>query len=157
MVNPRVKARIEARIQERVAYCVEFELKDPRATFITVTRVEVSDDLSSAKVFYSVYGTEGDKSRAAHMLEDATGFVRKQVGRVLRTRYIPALRWIYDDSIEHAARMHRTIQEALEKDRAIHPGAHAELPPGEPAAKPDEVEREYLDFLQAQEDEEGRP
>ncbi|HEX6885194.1 MAG TPA: 30S ribosome-binding factor RbfA [Planctomycetota bacterium] len=156
MTNPRVKARIEARIQERVAYCVEFELKDPRATFITITRVEITDDLSSAKVFYSVYGTEGEKSRTAHMLEDASGFVRKQVARVLRLRRVPALRWIYDDSVERTAEMHRTIQEALDKDRAINPTAHAELPrpPAEADAK-QELEREYLDFLQAQEDEDG--
>ncbi len=151
MVNPRSKARVEARIQERVAHCVEFELNDPRATFITITRVEASDDLSSAKIFYSVYGTEGEKSRTAHMLEDATGFVKKQVGRVLKTRRIPALRWVYDDSIELAARMHDTIQEALERDRAINPAAHTELPA--PAPKEPEVEHEYLDFLQAREDE----
>ena len=154
MTNPRVKARIEARIQERVAYCVEFELKDPRATFITITRVELSDDLSSAKVFYSVYGTEGDKTRTAHMLEDASGFVRKQVARILKMRRIPALRWIYDDSIERTAEMNKAIQQALEKDRAINPNAHTDLPPPEPEAKDDEVDKEYLDFLQAQEDEE---
>jgi ribosome-binding factor A len=157
MTNPRVKARIEARIHERVAYCVEFELKDPRATFITITRVEISDDLSSAKIFYSVYGTEGDKSRTAHMLEDATGFVKKQVGRVLQTRRIPALRWIYDDSIERSAEMHKTISEALEKDRAINPAAHEEIPRPPEDAPEAELDREYLDFLQAQEDEEPEP
>lgn len=156
MVNPRSKARIEARIHERVAHCVEFELADPRAAFITITKVEASDDLSSAKVFYSVYGTEGDKSRVARMLADASGFVRKQVGRVLQTRRIPALQWIYDDSIELAARMERTIQEALERDRAIHPEAHAEIPPPPPEPPQKEIEREYLDFLNAQEEEEGK-
>src|SRR6185295_6855442 len=135
MVNPRSKARIEARIQERAAYCVEFELNDPRSTFITITRVEVSDDLSSAKIFYSVYGTEGDKSRTARMLEDASGFVRNKVGRVLKTRRIPALRWIYDDSIEETARMQATIREALEHDRTINPAAHSELSPPEPEKK----------------------
>jgi len=154
MINPRSKARIAARIQERVAHCIEFELNDPRSTFITVTRVEVSDDLSIAKIFYSVYGTEGDKSRTAHMLEGATGFVRRQVGRVLKTRFIPDLRWIYDDSIERAAHMNDVIQEAIEKDRAINPAAHSEIPPPPPAEKPDELDKEYLDFLQAQEDEE---
>jgi len=157
MTNPRVKARIEARIQERVAHCVEFELNDPRATFITITRVEVSDDLSSAKVFYSVYGSEGDKSRTAHMLDDATGFVKRQLGRVLKTRRVPGLRWIYDDSIERTAQMHATIQEALEKDRALNPSAHADIPKPEPAKQDDELDREYLDFLNAQEGEEGAP
>lgn len=156
MVNPRSKARVEARIHERVAHCVAFELNDPRATFITITRVEASDDLSSAKIFYSVYGTEGDKSRTAHMLEDATGFVKKQVGRVLKTRRIPALRWIYDDSIERAAQMHDTIQAALERDRAINPAAHSDVATPPPEPKAPDVDREYLDFLQAQEDEEQK-
>jgi len=157
MVNPRSKARIEARIQERVAHCVEFELNDPRATFLTITRVEVSDDLSTAKVFYSVYGTEGDKTRTAHMLESASGFVRKQVARVLKTRRVPALRWIYDDSIERTAHMTQVIHDALEHDRAINPAAHSEIPPTEEQPAGDELDREYLDFLQAQEDEEGDP
>jgi ribosome-binding factor A len=156
MTSPRVKARIEARIHERVAHCVEFELNDPRATFITITRVELSDDLSSAKIYYSVFGTDGDKSRTAHMLEDASGFVRKQLARVLQMRRVPELRWFHDDSIEQAARMHQTIQEALEKDRAIHPGAHAEIPPPPPEEKSNDVDREYLDFLNAQEEEEGK-
>ena len=153
MIKPRVKARIEARIKERVAYCVGFELNDPRATFITITRVEVSDDLASARVFYSVYGSPGDKARTARMLDDASGFVRRKLGRVLRTRRIPALSWIYDDSIEYASRMNKTIRDALEKDRAINPEAHPGLPPVE-AQEPDEVEREYLDFLESQEEEE---
>jgi len=124
MVNARTKAKIEARIHERAAYCVEFELNDPRAAFITITRVEVSSDLATAKIFYSMIGDEGDRSRVAHMLEDASGFVRRQVGRVLRTRRIPKLRWFFDDSIERAQNMDRAIRAALERDREINPGAH---------------------------------
>ena len=153
MVNPRSKARVEARIQERVAHCVAFELNDPRAAFITVTRVEATDDLSTARIFYSVLGTEGDKSKAAHMLESATGFVRKQVGRVLRTRFIPALRWVYDDSSEVSAQMQQSIQDALAKDRAINPAAHADLPRPKGSVQADEAELEYLDFLNQQEEE----
>lgn len=155
MVNPRSKARIEARIRERIAHAIEFELKDPRSTFITLTRVEVSDDLSIATVFYSVYGTTGDRSRAAHMLESASGFLRKQLGRVLRTRRIPQLRWIYDDSIEYQAEMERKIHAAIEHDREVHPGAHAEIET-EPEEPGDPTEREYLEFLEAQEEEDER-
>jgi ribosome-binding factor A len=153
MTNPRVKARIEARIHERAAHCVEFELNDPRSALITITRVELSDDLSLATLCYSVYGSEGDKNRVARMLVDASGFIRKKIGGILRMRRIPELRWIYDDSIEYSARMGQTIQEALEKDRAIHPGAHAEIPP--PPADDKIVDQEYLDFLSAQEEEDG--
>lgn len=157
MTNPRSKARIEARIHERVAYCIGFELSDPRASFITVTKVEITDDLLTARVFYSVLGTRGDRTRVEHMLESATGFIRKQVGRVLKTRFIPDLKWIYDDSAERAAELQSKIQEALEKDRAINPAAHAELPRPKGAQTEEDVEREYREFLQAQEDEEGEP
>ena len=150
MANARAKARIEARIRERVAYCVEFELNDPRAAFITVTGVDVSPDLSIAKVLYSVYGSQGDKSKAAHMLDDATGFIRKQVGRVLRTRRIPQLKWIYDDSIEFQADMERKIAGALEHDREINPAAHPELAAAPEPDDESEVDREYLDFLGVQ-------
>ena len=155
MANPRTRAKIEARIRERVAYCVEFELNDPRAAFITVTGVEISSDLSIAKVFYSVYGSKGEKSKAAHMLEDASGFVRKQLGRVLKTRRIPQIRWIYDDSAEVQEQVERAISTALQQDREINPEAHQEL--GEldvEEAEDDEIDREYLDFLNAQEEEE---
>ena len=154
MTNSRAKARIEARIKERAAYCVEFELNDPRATFITITSVEVSSDLSSARILYSVYGTEADKTKTAHMLENAAGFVQKQIGRVLRTRRIPRITWVYDDSIERAADMQKKIHAALEHDKEINPAAHPELAAGGAPPEGDEIDREYLDFLEAQEEEE---
>ena len=157
MTNPRSKARIEARIHERAAYCVGFELNDPRSAFITITRVEITDDLLLATIFYSVLGTRGDRTKAGHMLTSATGFIKRQVGRVLHTRRIPELRWIYDDSVERSAEVQQKIQEALEKDRAINPAAHAELPRPKGSEGVDEVTSEYRDFLQAQEDEEGEP
>lgn len=153
MANPRTKARIEARIHERVAYCLEFELNDPRGSFLTVTKVELSSDLTVAKVWYSVLGGQSERARVARMLEDATGFVRKQIGRVLRMRRIPRLAWVYDDSIEYAADVERKIGEALRHDREINPAAHPELstlPPGE--AEAEEIEDEYEDFLDAQEE-----
>jgi ribosome-binding factor A len=134
MANPRTKARIEARIRERVAHCVEFELNDPRAAFITISRVEISADLSISKIYYTVMGSEGDKRRVARMLEDATGFVRRQVGRVLRTRRVPRLTWFYDDSIEFAENMNNTIAQAIARDREINPDAHLHETPEIPEA-----------------------
>jgi ribosome-binding factor A len=140
MANPRTMARIAARIQERAAYCLQFELRDPRAGFVTITRVELSNDLSLAKVHYSVLGDDGDRSRVAHMLEHAAGFVQRQVSRVLHMRRPPALRFVYDDSIETASHIDQLIREARERDRRIDPTlaereAHeAELAARRPAA-----------------------
>jgi ribosome-binding factor A len=126
MANPRTIARLQARIQERAAYCLQFEVSDPRASFITVTRVELSSDITSGKIFYSVLGSESDKSKAEHMLKSAAGFIQRQIARVLDVRRMPHLRWVYDGSMEQAANMDKLIREARERDRLINPHA-AEL------------------------------
>lgn len=140
MANPRTIARLEARILERAAYCVEFELRDPRAGMVTITRVELSSDLSSGKIFYSVLGTEAEKSKAAHMLDSAAGFIQRKVARVLEMRRIPHLRWVYDKSIEEAARMDDVISSAIERDQDIQ--AEGKAPPPEE----DDWEGEYERF-----------
>ena len=121
MANPRTIARLQERIRERAAYCLQFEVNDPRASFITITRVQLSSDFSFAKIFYSVLGDSSDKSKAEHMLEHAGGFIQRQVARVLETRRVPHLRWIFDGSTETAADMDRLIHEARNRDRAINP------------------------------------
>ena len=126
MADPRTVARLEARIKERLAHAIEFEVADPRTTFLTITKVELSRDLSSGRVFYSVLGDRGERSKAQHMLADAAGFLQRKVGRVLRTRHIPRLSWVYDDSIEKLAEMDELIRGALDKDREINPDAHGE-------------------------------
>ena len=145
MADPRTIARLEARIKERVAHAVEFELADPRSSFITVTRVELNRDVSRGRIFYSVLGTPGDRSKARAMLEDASGFLQRKVGRVLNLRRMPRLTWHYDDTIEAMVRMDDVIRQALAHDEEIHPGAHAELL-GEAR-----TQREYEDELAEQE------
>jgi len=141
VANPRTIARLEARILERAAYCVEFELSDPRAGMVTVTRVELSSDLSTGKIFYSVLGTASDKSKAAHMLESAAGYIQRKIARVLELRRIPHLRWVYDESIEQAARMDDAIRAAIERDRQIQTGGTAPT-----SDEDDDWESEYERF-----------
>jgi ribosome-binding factor A len=120
MASQRTIARLEARIHERAAHCLEFEIADPRACFITITRVELATDLASGKIHYSVLGSAADRSRAKHMLESAAGYIQRRVARVLEMRRVPHLRWIYDDSIERAAKLDKAIHDALERDQEIH-------------------------------------
>ena len=127
MANARTLARIAARIKERAAYAIEFEVSDPRATFITITKVEVSSDLASATIYYSVLGTDGDKSKVQHMLGDAAGFIQRKVSRVLSMRRVPHLKFQYDDTIEQDAAMDALIRGAIEGDRDINPDAHDEI------------------------------
>jgi ribosome-binding factor A len=123
MTNPRTIARLQARIQERAAYCLQFEIADPRASFITVTRVELAPDITSGKIYYSVLGAEGEKSKAEHMLKSAAGYIQRQIARVLDVRRMPHLRWVYDGSMETAANMDRLIRDARARDKEINPAA----------------------------------
>lgn len=162
MTNPRTLARLEARILERAAHCVEFELADPRIALVTLTKCELSKDLAHAKLSYSVLGSDADQRRTQRALDDAAGFVMRQVGRVLETRKIPKITWHFDESVRMAAEMDRKIRAALEGDRAVNPTAHTELgvvPPDEVDeldAEDEEtlIEDEYEEFL---EDDERAP
>lgn len=138
MANPRTIARLEAQIQRRAAHCLQFELSDPRSGFVTITRVELAKDLTSAKVFYSVLGGEAERSKAEHMLEQAAGFIQRQVARVLQTRIVPHMRWVYDGSLEEAARLDRLIRDARASDRALR--ERAGLPPEPDAADPEPLD-----------------
>lgn len=133
MASPKTIGRLQAQIHRRIAHCLQFELADPRASFVTVTKVELSKDLARAKISYSVLGSDADRSKTEHMLAGATGFVRRQLGRVLETRTIPALVWNYDPSAADAANLTRVINEARRRDEAIRAGHPTpEFPDGAP-------------------------
>jgi ribosome-binding factor A len=142
MANPRTLAKLEARIHERAAHCLEFEVRDPRMPMVTITRVELSKDLSHAKIFYSVLGGRSERSKAEHMLESAGGFIQRQVARVLETRKVPHLHWVFDESIAKAQELDAAIRKALERDKII---AETGKPPADDEEGGD-WEKEYDEF-----------
>jgi ribosome-binding factor A len=119
MANPRTIARLEARIHERAAHALEFEIADPRAGFITITRVKLAKDLTSGRVYYSVLGDEAEKANVTRMLASAAGYLQRLIGKALDLRRVPHIVWTYDESIEAAARLDGLIGKALERDRTI--------------------------------------
>lgn len=126
MANPRTLARLEARIQERAAHCLQFEIKDPRATFVTITKVELAQDVSKGKIWWSCLGSEADRRKTEAMIAGAAGFIQRQVARVLDTRTVPHLAWEYDASIARAAEMDKLIDEARARDEAVRGAAEEE-------------------------------
>ena len=121
MANPRTLARLEARIQERAAYCLQFEINDPRSTFVTITRVELAEDATRGKIYWSCLGSDADRRKTEAMIEGAAGFIQRQVARVLDTRTVPHLAWEYDESIARAAELDRLIDQARRNDESIRP------------------------------------
>lgn len=103
--------RVAHHIQEELGRILSRGLKDPRVGFVTITGVELSPDLRHARVYYSVMGTEEEKRQTAEGLDAAKGFLKREVARALSLRYVPELRFLYDDSAERGARIEKLLRE----------------------------------------------
>lgn len=110
--------RVKQLIKEEISVVLQRELKDPRLGFVTVTDVEVAKDLSTAKVYVSVFGTEEEWRATLSALEHAKGFIRSWLMQHLALRIIPALSFRPDRSMAHAA----SIQHLLADLRAREAG-----------------------------------
>lgn len=88
-----------------IAEALLHEVRDPRIGLATVTRVEVSPDLSVAKILVAVHGEPAERDAALEGLESATGFFRSKVARALSTRTTPELVFRLDRAAEHVARI----------------------------------------------------
>lgn len=108
--------RIGEQIQRELAQLIQQEVKDPRLGMVTVSGVEVSRDLSVAKVFVTVLGDE-DPKPSLTVLNRAAGFLRHALGQRLVVRTVPSLKFVYDESVARGARLSRLIDEVRSGER----------------------------------------
>ena len=94
------------------------EVKDPRVPLLTsVTMVKMTQDLSHATIFVSVYGTDDEKKEALAALDRAKGFIRFEMCKRINLRLAPELHFKIDNSLDEAARMDYLIDKALKEDK----------------------------------------
>jgi ribosome-binding factor A len=106
--------RISEEIKKEVSSLIQNGLKDPRLPkMISVTAVEVTRDLSYAKVFISVLGSDEEKANALKGLKSAAGFIRREVGHRLQLRYTPEMLFELDNSIERGVYISKLIDDTL--------------------------------------------
>jgi ribosome-binding factor A len=149
--------KIDELLRQEIGQALEREVTDPRIGFVTVTNVETAPDLSRARVWVSIIGSEAERKQTLMALRGAMPFIRRGLGSKIRLRRIPELDVRLDDSIERGTRVLQIINE-LEAGRtpeAIdargeslptpvprlpHEGDTLEdplpIPPAEPARKP---------------------
>src|SRR5262245_59418795 len=96
-------------IRQVIAEALVTDVRDPRIHLVTVTRVEVSPDLSFARVFVVAHGDEDARSGALEGLESAAGFFRSRVAKALAARITPELRFELDKGAEHASRIDQIL------------------------------------------------
>jgi ribosome-binding factor A len=102
--------RVNEALKEVLSEAVR-DLKDPRIGFVTVTGVEASPDLRSARVFVSALGSEKKRERTLAGLDAAHGVLQARVNLELRLKRTPRLAFQYDPTVEHGVRMSRLIDE----------------------------------------------
>ncbi len=111
--NPSRAGRLADQIQREMAELIRGELKDPRVELVTVTDVEVSGDSQHAQVFFTTLRGEEAVQPALDGLRSASGLLRSRLAKALRTRTVPELHFVYDESIERGARLSRLIEQAV--------------------------------------------
>lgn len=110
--------RIADQIQRELSEIIRLELKDPRVDLITITDVEVTQDNSHAKIFFTALGEPVQQEVAAKALEHAAGFLRSTLAKRIKLRTVPQLHFHYDVSVERGMRLSRLIDEANAGDSA---------------------------------------
>ena len=109
--------RLGSQMLRVLSELLRFESKDPGLADVSLTAVELTRDLSVAKVFFSLLNPDDDPQPALDALDRASGFLRSKLGRELQVRHVPELRFQHDDSIAHGAEISRLIDDATGADR----------------------------------------
>ena len=104
--------RVGALMQREISEIIHRQVKDPRVRACSITRVDVSDDLRHAKVRVSVVGDEEQSELTIVGLENAAGFIRREIGKRLSLRHTPEMQFILDKSVDHILTIDRLLKEA---------------------------------------------
>ena len=95
---------------------LRFETKDPRLDGVSLSAVDLSRDLSVAQVYFSTLNPDADPKPVLEGLEKATGFLRSRLGRAIKIRHVPELRFEHDDSAAEGQRISDLIAAARGSD-----------------------------------------
>ncbi|MEO6907054.1 MAG: 30S ribosome-binding factor RbfA [Abditibacteriaceae bacterium] len=101
--------RVAGAIRETVATALLAQIKDPRLANVTITRCEVTPDLSYVKIYYTVLGNETKRENAKQGFESATPYLRTQVGQEIPLRVVPELSFRYDEGTDNAIRIEELL------------------------------------------------
>jgi len=98
----RRSQKVASQIKENLSWVIEHQLRDPGKGFITLTKVRLSSDLKIANVYYSVLGKTEERQSTDEALKRARSFLRRELGNKVKLRFLPELRFFYDDSLDYS-------------------------------------------------------
>ncbi len=112
--------RVAEQIQRSLGDLIRRELRDPRLGSVTIVDVQVSNDLSHAKVFYSILGGDKKPELTREILEEGARLLRGPLGRTLQLRHAPQITFVADELIEYATSLSAKISEVVKSDEQRH-------------------------------------
>ena len=112
--------RVGRHIRNTLADILRRDVKDPRLKMVTITSVDVSPDLRLAKIYFATTGEDEKIQRVLSGFDQARPFIKKRLGQELGLRYMPDIRFFYDDSLDYGARMEALFRSIGEKDGHRH-------------------------------------
>lgn len=116
MANEGRRRRVAELVREEVAMMIQKGLKDPRIGFVSVTAARMSPDLKYANVYVSLFGDEQDKKSSLIGLRNSAGWVRRELGKKLRLRYTPQVRFFEDASLDDVFHLEEVFKQIHEDE-----------------------------------------
>lgn len=116
--------RVAQQMQRELAELIRLELKDPRIGMVTLTDVEVTRDMSHAKVFFTLLS--GDPTESLYTLNRSAGWLRSEVSKRIKLFKMPELHFVYDTSVEYGMSLDKLIDEAMQTTKPADDEADAD-------------------------------
>lgn len=120
--------KVSEALKQEVSNIIHSELKDPRLGFVTVTGVELTQDLRYAKFLFSVLGKEEEYKKTKEALDSALGFIRRLIAQRIRLRFVPELSFKEDRSIEYSIKIQEALNEIKELNKPKEPPIEKVVP-----------------------------
>jgi len=107
--------RLGAEMQKEISSLLHNGLKNPNVGLASISRVDVSSDLSYATVRVSVLGSKQEQMKSLNALQQSAGFIRSHLAKLIKLRKFPELHFVFDENLQHAARIDEILHNLKEK------------------------------------------
>ena len=115
MPSPKRREHLEKFLKREINNIIYRKINDPRIKFVTITRIKVSPDLKYANIFVTIFNDESQQKKTLEGLKSATKFIRVELGKELKLRFVPEIEFKIDEDLEHQYKLLKIITEVNKK------------------------------------------
>ena len=109
--------RVAQQVQREIAMILQREIKDPRVGMVTVSDVELTKDLQHAKIFVTFFLNQDENvETGVKILNDASGYIRSLLGKAMKLRVVPEIRFFYDQTLVEGMRISNLVSNTIRDD-----------------------------------------